>query len=340
MMYSLDEIGLIPAPISDIKSRKEVNPFTIDETSKEEKLPIFVSPMTCIVNVHNIQKYDDNKFIPILPVTPENFWERGEYKDEFSVPRYWTGWVACTLDEFKNYFIQDSPPNPEDIGALPYYILLDVANGHMKQLFDLVKQAKDKYGNAIKIMIGNIANPKTYLECVDAGVDYVRVGIGGGSGCTTSVQTGIHASMSWILKSISHYKEVFNFTSLPKIIADGGITTISRAIKCLALGADYVMMGKAFAECNDINDKKVKENHYYGQSSPQGQIDRFGKVKSNPEGTDLWVPCTTNLAEFSTKFEAALRSAMSYTNARTLDEFIGKVRYDFMSPDEYRAYNK
>ena len=344
MMYSLDEIGLIPATISDIKSRKEVNPFVIDETSKEEKLPVFVSPMTCIVNANNIQKYSDNKFIPILPVTPKNFWKRGEYKDEFNLPRYWTGWEACTLDEFKKYFIQDTIPESEDLtGILPYYILLDVANGHMKQLFDLVKQAKDEYGSAMKIMIGNIANPETYLECVDAGVDYVRVGIGGGSGCTTSVQTGIHASMSWILDWIPAIKEAHKLngrTDIPKVIADGGITTISRAIKCLALGADYVMMGKAFAECNDINGKKVKKNHYYGQSSPQGQLDRFGEVKSNPEGTDLWVPCTTNLAEFSTKFEAALRSAMSYTNARTLDEFIGKVRYDFMSPDEYRAYNK
>lgn len=360
MMYSLDEIGLIPATVSDIKSRKDVNPFIVDEVTQKEKLPVFVSPMTCIVDADNISNYYKHNFIPIVPVTPENFWLRKCPTD--SKNGYWNGWAACTLDEFKSTFLDTCYPLKDK-----YYILLDVANGHMKQLFDLVKQAKETYGNSMKIMIGNIANPETYIDCCLAGVDYVRVGIGGGSGCTTSVQTGIHASMPWILEGIkklkdkgvpfidtfSHnrvkmpFKNFLNITKgiETKIIADGGITTISRAIKCLALGADYVMMGKVFAECTDVEIEQIKcavypKNHYYGQSSRDGQMDRFGMVKSNPEGTDLWVDCTTNLEEFSTKFEAALRSAMSYAGARTLDEFIGQVKYEYMSPDEYRAYNK
>ena len=81
-------------------------------------------------------------------------------------------------------------------------------------------------------------------------------------------------------------------------------------------------------------------NQYYGQSSEQGQLDRFGKVKANPEGTSVLVSVDTTLKEFTNKFEAALRSAMSYCGAKTLNDFIGKVRYEYMSPDEFRAYNK
>ena len=128
-----------------------------------------------------------------------------------------------------------------------------------------------------------------------------------------------------------------------KVVADGGITTISRAIKALALGADYVMMGRVFAECKEACGVTIDERYkrmYYGQSSKEGQMDRFGKIKANPEGTAIWVDVTTNLDTFTTKFAAALRSAMSYCGAHNLEEFIGKVKYEYMSPVEFQAYNK
>ena len=73
--------------------------------------------------------------------------------------------------------------------------------------------------------------------------------------CTTGVKTGIHASMEWLLRHLSNCKSMIKDSpkpkKAPKIIADGGISTIDRAIKCLALGADYVMMGKMFAQCTE-----------------------------------------------------------------------------------------
>ena len=360
MMYSLDEIGLIPAEISTIKHRGDVNPF-VQSPFGGEKLPIFVSPMTCLLSANNICQFSQSRVEPILPVIS------GELDVRTKLPNgsNWLGWTALTLDEFKYHF--NGCRATED---RVYHILIDVANGHMKELFDVVKDAKQEYGKDLVVMIGNIANPKTYLECCKARVDYVRVGIGGGTGCTTSVQTGVHTSLPYILEGIKkvkdhisnhersaeigmaiygdpEIKELKGFRT--KIIADGGVTTTSRAIKCLALGADYVMMGKAFASCKEVNtdrDAFVNEgtlqwhNHYYGQSSERGQVERFGKIKSNPEGSDCWIPVTTNLREFITKFEAALRSAMSYCDAKNLDEFIGKVQYEIMSPAEFNAYNK
>lgn len=361
-MYSLDEIGLIPAEVSTVKHRGDINPY-VDAPHGAKKLPIFVSPMTCIIDANNIEEFDDSLVEPIMPVIDSEL----DLRLQLPSGGDWYGWTALTLDEFKHIFNACNAPEDKK-----YYILIDVANGHMEELFSCVKDAKQEYGDNLTVMIGNIANPKTYIECCKARVDYVRVGIGGGSGCTTSVQTGIHTSMPYILEGIKDAKNYIHNHELSaefgmltynnpeikaikgfrtKVVADGGVNTIRRAIICLALGADYVMMGKAFAQCEEACGRILttydshsnivkKERLYYGQSSVQGQIDRFGKVKSNPEGTDYMLPITTNLVEFTTKFEAALRSAMSYCNAHTLSEFIGKVKYEPMSSMEFNSFNK
>ena len=363
MMYSLDEIGLIPAEISTIEHRGDINPF-VQSPFGGEKLPVFVAPMTCILSANNICEFSRSKVEPVLPICCAEVEERIQLPNGSD----WLGWTAMTLDEFIHYFcgcnVAEGPK---------YHILIDVANGHMEKLFKAVKDAKQEFGDRLVVMIGNIANPRTYIDCCKARVDYVRVGIGGGAGCTTSVQTGIHASMPWLLTEIKRHKSLmtmyednteedkkilgkelcWTFEGIgsfrTKVIADGGINTIAKAIKCLALGADYVMMGKCFAECEEVNLERdafivngayQRHNRYYGQSSQQGQIDRFGTIKSNPEGTEKWVPITTNLSEFCGKFEAALRSAMSYCNARTLSDFIGKVQYETMTHSEFDAYIK
>lgn len=342
MMYSLDEIGLIPARISTIKHRGDVNPF-VNSPFGGEKLPVFVAPMTCILSANNICTFSQSKFEPILPVCDADL----ELRTQLPNGSDWLGWTAMTLDEFKHRF---NACNADE--NLKHYVLIDVAQGHMEELFKCVKDAKQEYGNNLIVMIGNMANPETYIDCCEAGVDYVRVGIGGGAGCTTSVQTGFHASMPWLLEGIQKVTKRYKTTSIQlgtKVIADGGINTIAKAIKCLALGADYVMMGRCFAECEEALGKTflgifqgttIPYRLYYGQSSEQGQIDRFGKVKSNPEGIARQVPVITNLNEFTNKFEAALRCAMSYANAHTLDEFIGKVKWEVMSPAEFKAFDK
>lgn len=338
MMYSLDEIGLVPAIMSQVKHRGDVDPY-VENYYGDRKLPIFVSPMTCIVNANNIETFDRSLVEPILPVLSGGL----ELRRQLPTGNDWDGWTAVTMQEFGYLFNECHAPEDRH-----YNILIDVANGHMAELFTRVEDAKQEYGQKIRVMIGNIANPETYIECCRSYVDFVRVGIGGGSGCTTSVQTGIHTSMPYILEGIKEAKAKTTVTFKTKVVADGGVTNVSRAIKCLALGADYVMMGRCFAQCEEACGELrppypgmlVRERRYYGQSSEKGQLDRFGKVKSNPEGTDYWIPVTTNLVEFTTRFEAALRSAMSYCNASTLEDFIGKVKYEVMSEAEFNAFNK
>lgn len=358
MQYSLNEICLLPSSTpTDITSRSQVNPF-----DEDGNLPIFVSPMTSVLNADNLEIFKQYKVIPIAP------------RNAVGVAH--DNWTSLSLQQFESYIKTGSLSNTDKI-------LIDIANGHIGKLYDLVIEAKYKWPNII-IMIGNIAHPSMYLECCKAGVDYVRVGIGGGSVCSTSVQCGIHASHQWMIEGIKEirkkiklspsdklviYDESIDHTDhklilrcVTKVIADGGINTLDKAIKCLALGYDYVMMGKCFAQCEEAcgetrhgyySNGSLQTGHffhneeygklfrkYYGMASEQGQIDISGGCNRNPEGIETWVEVNSTLSKFTTKFEAALRSTMSYVGAHNLEELRTQTQYDIMSIEEFKSYYK
>lgn len=369
-MLSLDEIGLIPSKEpTNIISRSEVDPY-IDDTympyrqglEKGKFFPVFVSPMTSIVNKENMQEFKKEGFIPILP---------RNYTFEERIELCKTDWVAFSLQEL--YKINEDELFDWKSEA---YILIDIANGHIGNLYIEAKRLKNRCQN-IRLMVGNIANPTMYYACCDAGIDYVRVGIGGGSVCTTSVQTGIHASLVWMIEEINKIKRSMPVsTCFPQVIADGGINSIDRIIKCLALGYDYVMVGKLFAksdkacggmrlkittikddvlyfyEENNIDLKSLEnimtgdikstdyERIYYGMASELGQNDISGGACKNPEGVVLWVPVEYGLRDFRFKFEASLRSTMSYMGAFDLHDLKLKTTYLPMSQTEFNAYYK
>ena len=333
LMRSLNELTLIPAPISYIKSRSQCNPFIKLSTNKH-KLPIFIAPMTCLIDDTNYKKVNEESFfIPILPVSKK-------YNDSaklFSNKEYqWQALSLQSINKLKDNINIEECPN----------ILIDCANGNMKKIFDIVTELKEKYKDKITIMTGNIANPETYEKCILAGVDYVRVGIGGGGGCLTSVNTGIHCSLPWIIKECLEVRKKYKNRKHTKIVADGGINSIDKIIKCLALGADYVMIGEMFAKTNEscgIIDSCCEGTYksYYGQASQQGQIDRFGTIKSYPEGIKRWIKmedCSMNQLEEA--IIASIQSAMSYCNCSSLKEFINNRYVRIQSIDEYRAYYK
>ena len=335
MMYSLSEITLLPSAVpTDIDSRSKVNPF-----DNNGKLPIFVSPMTCILDNNNFGIFKESKVIPIIP--------RGVSACKFDD----NSWVAYSLVDFEKSL-------EYDLNGMK--ILIDIANGHMKKIYDLVKVAKSKWPQ-LTVMVGNIAHPSMYATCCNAGVDYVRVGIGGGNGCSTSSQTGVHASLPWLLEGIKevkkkmislHYsggEESEDYEPTPlfftKVIADGGIDTTAKAIKCLALGADYVMMGKTFAQCEEacgkvININGQRHHEYYGMASAKGQVDISGGCKKNPEGIITTVPIIGDLDSYCNKFESVLRSAMSYTGAHNLEEFKNNTQIAIQSIEEFKSFDK
>jgi len=177
--YSYNDLTIVPEVISDVSSRSECNPFV-----KENFLPIFTAPMASVVNFENYETFLDNGITPIIPRNISLDVRKDLMNDQ--------QWVALSLSEFNDLFITEADKRVNDFRT-HYFICVDIANGHMKSLYEKCLIAKKnaiagKY--KLTIMTGNIANAKTYRWICDLNyttkfrvIDYIRVGIGGGSGC-------------------------------------------------------------------------------------------------------------------------------------------------------------
>lgn len=349
MLHSLQDITIIPAVLSTIESRMECNPYVVDCYKKlpgtYAALPLFAAPMSCVIDDKNWETFT---YSGINTIIPRNI--SIERRLELSIDTF----VAVSLDEFKTYFIDVSEEEFEIWSKDRKYICIDIANGHMKKLLDYCEIAKNKWGDNLVIMTGNIANPDTYLEYAKVGIDYVRVGIGSGNVCTTSANGGIHYPMASLLHQIAMRKSniigpnqlsPMYYKSIPKIVADGGFNNYDQIIKALAIGADFVMSGKIFAKCEEacgqivstVDDSRRRE--YYGMSTKKAQKE-FGKDNcKTAEGIITSVSIDYTVEGWVDNFKHYMRSAMSYTNSRTLSEF-HKCEIEVMSPSAYQSYFK
>lgn len=317
IQYSYKDITVIPAVISEICSRSECNPVCEDGC-----MPIFTAPMASVVNKDNYDTWVENKITPILPrninLRDRIFYSKSGY------------WAAFSLNEFQESFCNYYGSNTSET---VWKVLIDVANGHMKCLYDLVRKAKDIHGDKICVMVGNIANPETYRECVEAGVWGVRTSIGSGAGCITSSNTAIYYGNASLINETYKIKRhcaatgAYEKVNLPKIIADGGVRNYSDVIKALALGADYVMVGSLFASLEESAGKtKILPNgdrrkEFYGMASRQGQIAINGKKTKTSEGITKMLPIIGTIPQWSDNMNAYLRSAMSYCNVKEIKHF-------------------
>ena len=257
--YSYNDVTIIPSIISDINSRSECNPFV---DSINNLLPIFTAPMASVVNEDNLDIFIKNGIIPIVPRNI-NIEHRKYLINE-------QRWVALSLKEFEDLFITNAQDRQCDSNTY-YFICVDIANGHMNSLYTkcaMAKELSNKLGYKLTIMTGNIANPDTYkwicdfnIRCKMRVIDFIRVGIGGGSGCITTSNVSTHYPQASLIDECYNKKQLLLETEdediLPKIIADGGIRNYDHVIKALALGADYVMIGSLFAQCIESAGEKT-----------------------------------------------------------------------------------
>ena len=179
--FDFKDITIVPEPISYINSRSEINPYT-----DSDHLPIMVAPMDTVVCADNYRIFLDCGFIVCSP--------RGE--GYFSTNTF----LSMSLDEFERFLAQYPLAYSGDEIVR---ILVDVANGHMNRLVEAATRfCEIRKSSNHKLMVGNIANSKTYEIFAKIGVDYVRVGIGGGSGCLTSANIGVHYPMASLIYDV------------------------------------------------------------------------------------------------------------------------------------------
>lgn len=254
--YSYSDLTIMPCGVSPIEHRKECNPY--HQLDGKTFLPLFTAPMNTVVDETNFYEFPKNNIIPILPRTVSLF-------RTISQGLVNGRWVALSLERFKSLFCDKKIEMPE--GDNKVHVCIDIANGHMQQILDIVAKAKDKFGERLVVMCGNIGDASMYEEYAKVGIDYARVGIGSGGGCLTTTNTAIHTPQASLIDWCAKRKKFLGFG--PKIVADGGIRNYSDIIKALALGADFVMCGQIFAQAiESAGIKKVIKNDEYISFTP------------------------------------------------------------------------
>lgn len=335
--YSYRDLFIKPTDITGVRHRSEC--------ILPEVLPLFTAPMDSVVCKENYQDWKENGIIPILPRT-FSLKERLEMGP--------LNWIALGLEEFETTELPEGQ-----------HVLIDIANGHMKALYDAVKEAKLKDPSLV-IMVGNIANPETFLVAEEAGVDYIRVGIGAGQGCITASNVSVSYPMASLVNECYRIKKFHGLKV--RIVADGGVRNYSDAIKALALGADYVMIGSVFAKMlesagkfhrfqlpnvireGDMETYNIKpdftlggerlEKIFYGMASRQGQIAMNGSKTKTSEGIMKLLPVEYTMRSWVNNFRDYLRSAMSYTGHKRLQDFIGEPTLIVASPLAVESINR
>ena len=209
-------------------------------------------------------------------------------------------------------------------------LVIDTAHGHSQGVIDMVARIRREFPHT-DIVAGNVATPEATEALIQAGVDAVKVGIGGGSICTTRVVAGVGVPQ---VTAIDDCATEAAKHGVP-VIADGGIKFSGDIVKALAAGASSIMIGSLFAGTSESPGDQVlyqgrSYKTYRGMGSlgamGQGSADRYsqGDVSESrkfvPEGIEGMVAYRGPLADNIYQLIGGIRSGMGYCGARTIEE--------------------
>jgi IMP dehydrogenase len=202
---------------------------------------------------------------------------------------------------------------------------VDVAHGHHTLMEKALKSLRELFEDSVHLMAGNVATLLAFNDLSDWGADSIRVGVGGGSICSTRVQTG---------HGIPTLESIFRCASSDRdavLIADGGIKNSGDMVKAYAAGADFVMCGSLLAGTDEtpgplirLGDGTPPKKVYRGMASREAQTSWRGKTGSI-EGVSTTVSWRGPVADILHDLEWGIRSGLSYSGARNMWELHSKA---------------
>lgn len=318
--FTYDDILLVPS-YNHWESRKVVDISMVCKKGKLSlKLPLMTSNMDTITETDMANYIGAKGGIGVLHryMSVEN--NVGMFED-CRCPTFVS--VGCGTEDLKRVEAL------RDAGADLFCI--DVAHAHAKYVGRTLKNIRKMLGDEACIMAGNVATYAGADHLASCGADIIKVGIGGGSVCTTRIKTGFGVPNLTAIKNCSRVDR--------SVVADGGIRYPGDIVKALAFGADFVMLGSMLAGTRptpgpvirkkSINGEEIKVKTYRGMASSEIQQEFHGGIAEwkTSEGVSIEVPYREDEDDVITDIIGGLRSGLTYGGAANIAELQRKLDY-------------
>ena len=222
-------------------------------------------------------------------------------------------------------------------------LCIDSSEGYSEWQRRTIKWIRDKYGDTVKVGAGNVVDGEGFRFLADAGADFIKVGIGGGSICITRETKGIGRGQATSVIDVAKARdEYFKETGVyVPICSDGGIVHDYHITLALAMGSDFCMLGRYFSRFDESPTNKVLINgsymkEYWGEGSARARnwqrYDMGGATKlSFVEGVDSYVPYAGSLHDNLGVTLSKIRSTMCNCGSLSIPEFQDKAKLTLVS---------
>lgn len=222
-------------------------------------------------------------------------------------------------------------------------LCVDSSDGYTEYQKETIEWIKQEYGDSVKVGGGNVVDREGFLYLVEAGADFVKVGVGGGSICITREQKGIGRGQATAVIEVAKARdEYYSRTGVyVPICSDGGIVHDYHMTLALAMGANFIMLGRYFARFDESPTRKLKIGNnyvkeYWGEGSNRARnwqrYDMGGQQKLDfEEGVDSYVPYAGKLKDNLDITVSKIKATMCTCGAKSLEELHGKARLTLVS---------
>ncbi len=222
-------------------------------------------------------------------------------------------------------------------------LCIDSSDGYTEYQKETLQWIKQEYNGEVKVGGGNVVEKEGFLYLAEAGADFVKVGVGGGSICITREQKGIGRGQATAVIEVAKARdEYYEKTGVYiPICSDGGIVHDYHMTLALAMGANFIMLGRYFARFDESPTRKLKIGNsfvkeYWGEGSNRARnwqrYDMGGKQKLDfEEGVDSYVPYAGKLKDNLDTTLSKLKATMCTCGSFTLEELHRNARLSLVS---------
>tara|TARA_A100001515_G_scaffold8481_1_gene7127 strand:+ start:2457 stop:3479 length:1023 start_codon:yes stop_codon:yes gene_type:complete len=322
-LVSFDDVLLTPQ-FSEIVSRSDVNTSRKLRAVPEFRIPIISAPMDTVTESTMAEAMNRAGGLGIIH-------RYNSISEQTNLAENNLGVVGAAIGATGDFV--------ERAGALidagVNVLCIDIAHGHHVLMRHALTVLRKTFGDNIHIMAGNVATRQAFDDLADWGADSIKVGIGGGSICSTRIQTG-HGmpTLASVIDCSKSDRDV-------ALIADGGIKNPGDIVKALAAGADFVMLGSMLSGTKESPGNVIQGSDgksyksYRGMASKEAQYDWRGHTASL-EGVSSRVPYKGSVSNILSEVMVNVRSGMSYSGASDIAELQKKASFTRQSSSGFR----